>query len=862
MNRVLIRGIFRLRGDFFSLRSGTCLTRVLVFVISGFLAFNTAAAGDEDFYDPAVLRTIELTFPSNNFWSQLEQVSRVDDQYLAGDMVIDGIQYEGVGVRWRGNTSQRNVGEKRSFKIAVDHTESGLDVYGYQTIKLNNAAGDPSFLREALYSQICKEYFPAPTANHIKLVINGQNWGVYVNVQQFNKDFLDEWYDSTKGNRWKANSGRGTGGNGNNAGGGGRPPRPPRPPRPQAAQNLQPVAVQPVAVPAGGIVQPNGAGAGQDLPPQGNCGGGGFLNRGNGALTWLGAGQAPYQGAYELKSDDQDDPWTALVDFCDAFNNTPDAEFEDLVHDILDVDATLWMIALENAFADDDGYIHKGLDYTIYQDLSFGRFHTIQHDGNETFRCIDGWRVLPEIDNPNRPVLVRLMAIPRLRARYVAHLRTLIEEIFNWDSMEQMATDMKNLIAEEVELDNKKLFSTNAFHSNFENASGNVPGIRQFVIERRDFLLAHPELQEVAPNILSVELQLESDGAGGFYPPVAGQEVGIVVEVDAGPAVESVIVYHAGIPDAPFDSVELHDDGNHDDGAAGDGVYGGAVPSYPAGTEVRYYVECYAGGVMSFQPPRTELGADSYIVDMELAQFSPVVINELMPLNEATIADPQGELNDWVELHNITGETVDLSGMYLSDKEGNPRKWQFPEGTTIEGGGYLLVWLDEDGSDEPGLHANFKLTSEGELLMLIDSDERDNHLLDKTVYGEMEADRSWGRYPNATGEFDVLQATPGESNGGGGPAPVVFNRGDANDDGNVDISDAIKLLAYLFTGGDAPGCLDSGDTNDDGDLNITDSIFLLNYLFTGNLDLPMPVSPCGEDPTADQLDCGAYNTCN
>ena len=227
MNRVLIRGTSRFHGGFFS---RFCSYPAMTFFIAGLFAFNTVSAGDEDFYDPEILRTIELTFPGNNFWSQLEQVSRVDDEYLTGDMTVDGIQYEGVGVRWRGNTSQRNAGDKRSFKIAVDHTESGLDVYGYQTIKLNNAAGDPSFLREALYSQICKEYFPAPTANHVKLVINGQNWGIYVNVQQFNKDFLDQWYDSTKGNRWKANSGNGTGGNGN-AGGGRPPPRPPRPPR-------------------------------------------------------------------------------------------------------------------------------------------------------------------------------------------------------------------------------------------------------------------------------------------------------------------------------------------------------------------------------------------------------------------------------------------------------------------------------------------------------------------------------------------------------------------------------------------------------------------------------------------------------
>lgn len=831
--------------------AGSCRLRILVFVTAVFFVFGAVRAGDEDFYDAQVLRTIEITFPGNNFWAQLDQVSRVDDQYLTGDMTVDGIVYEGVGVRWRGNTSQRNAGEKRSFKIAVDHTDSSLDIYGYQTIKLNNAAGDPSFLREALYSQTCKEYGPAPTANHVKLVLNGQNWGVYVNVQQFNKDFLDQWFDSTKGNRWKANSGRGTGG-GNN-GGGGRPPRPPRPPRP--GQN-----VQPVPAPPGGAVQPNGGGAGQGLPPLGNCGGGGFLTRGDGALTWLGANQNAYQGAYELKSDDQEDPWGDLIAFCDAFNNSSDAEFEGLVHDILDVDATLWQIALENAFADDDGYIHKGLDYTIYQDLSFGRFHTIQHDGNETFRCINGWRVLPEIDNPNRPVLVRLMAIPRLRARYVAHLRTLIEESFNWDAMGPIATDMHDLIAEEVELDTKKLFSTSAFYTNLESASGNVPGIRQFVEERREFLLAHPELQETPPNILSAELQLEPDGAGGFYPPVAGEEVGIRVEVEAGPVVDSVIVYHSGAPDAPFGQADLQDDGNHDDGAANDGVYGGSVPAYPAGTEVRYYVEVYADEVISFQPPRAELGADSYIVDMEVAQFTPVVINELMPLNEATLADPQGELDDWVELHNKTAEAVDLSGMYLSDKEGNPRKWQFPEGASIEAGGYLIVWLDEDGSDEPGHHANFKLTSEGEMLMLVDSDERNNQLLDKVIFPAMEPDRSWGRYPSATGDFEVLQGTPGESNGGAA-AGAVFRRGDANDDANVDISDAVRVLSYLFAGFDAPPCVDTGDTNDDGEVNITDAIFLLTYLFVGNQELPAPAGACGEDPSEDPLGCAVSTSC-
>ena len=50
--------------------------------------------------------------------------------------------------------------------------------------------------------------------------------------------------------------------------------------------------------------------------------------------------------------------------------------------------------------------------------------------------------------------------------------------------------------------------------------------------------------------------------------------------------------------------------------------------------------------------------------------------------------------------------------MYLSDNTSNPLKWQFPAGTTIVAGGYLLIWADDDG-DSPGLHTNFKLSAGG-----------------------------------------------------------------------------------------------------------------------------------------------------
>ena len=54
----------------------------------------------------------------------------------------------------------------------------------------------------------------------------------------------------------------------------------------------------------------------------------------------------------------------------------------------------------------------------------------------------------------------------------------------------------------------------------------------------------------------------------------------------------------------------------------------------------------------------------SYRVALAIATNTPVVINELMAANSRTLADPQGDYDDWIELHNITDQDVDLTGRY------------------------------------------------------------------------------------------------------------------------------------------------------------------------------------------------------
>ena len=88
-----------------------------------------------------------------------------------------------------------------------------------------------------------------------------------------------------------------------------------------------------------------------------------------------------------------------------------------------------------------------------------------------------------------------------------------------------------------------------------------------------------------------------------------------------------------------------------------------------------------------------------------------------------------------------------------------------------------------------------------------------------------------------------------------------FLRGDANDDGLIDLGDPISLLEYLFGGGDAPSCASAADVNDDDMINMADPIFELGYLFA---DMPAPAAPfpaCGVEVTPGTLTCDEITTC-
>ena len=155
-------------------------------------------------YDPKVLRTFFLEFEDSDWEKELADFKNTDVEVPA-KLTVDGKTYAEVGVHFRGMSSFMGVGEgrKRSLTISMDEWNKKQDLGGYNTLHLLNGHEDPSFMRVVLYDLIARDFLPAAKANFARVVINGENWGIYENEQQFNKDFLKEWFGTSKGARWK-----------------------------------------------------------------------------------------------------------------------------------------------------------------------------------------------------------------------------------------------------------------------------------------------------------------------------------------------------------------------------------------------------------------------------------------------------------------------------------------------------------------------------------------------------------------------------------------------------------------------------------------------------------------------------------
>ncbi len=163
-----------------------------------------------------------------------------------------------------------------------------------------------------------------------------------------------------------------------------------------------------------------------------------------------------------------------------------------------------------------------------------------------------------------------------------------------------------------------------------------------------------------------------------------------------------------------------------------------------------------------------------------LAPFPPLWLNEVQPNNVAGPVDGAGDRDPWIELYNAGTETLDLSPYYLTDSYTALTRWQFPAGTTLAPGGFLVVWADgEPAETRPGeLHTNFRLAPATGAVALVrqQGTPLTPAVMDFIEWENLSTGRSVGSYPDGEPRRrrQLVNVTPGGKND---PAlPPIFVR--------------------------------------------------------------------------------------
>jgi len=375
-------------------------------------------------YDLGTLRTVFLQFEAEDWEDELAAFYNTDVDVPA-TMIVDGKTYQEVGVHFRGNSSYRMVplGYKHSLNLALDFAHPKQDLGGYQTLNLLNSNNDPTFVRTMLYAEIARHYIPTPRVNLMRVVINGESWGIYVSVEQFNRDFVKEWFNTRDGARWKV------------------------PGSPRGRGGLEYLGDDPT--PYRRIYE---------------------IKSKDDEQSW----SALIALTRVLNETPLEDLETALAPHLDV-----DGALKFLALEAVMVNSDgYWTRASDYSIYQDAGGRFHVLPYDFNETLGSA-------DGRGGFGERGGPSLDPLVGlgDSTKPLRSRLLAVPALRARYLGYVRDIAERWLQWRVLEPIVTSAQALIADDVRTDTRKLDTFEAFERGVDGLQAFVTRRRTFLLD-------------------------------------------------------------------------------------------------------------------------------------------------------------------------------------------------------------------------------------------------------------------------------------------------------------------------------------------------------------------------------------------
>jgi len=402
----------------------------------------------EVFRDDVVPR-VDIIIPSDSLDYILDSDNVESNYHFHATFIFDNgtirDTLEDIGFRLRGNTSRTSG--KKSFKISFNTYVQGREYYGLEKLNLNGEHNDPSIIRSKLGWDIAAQNkLVGSRANHVLLYINDEFFGVYINVEHIDEEFLKSRFGNDDGNLYKC---------------------------------LWPADFE-------------------------------YLGNNPDLYKLEVFGRQVYQLKTNVAANDYSNLAQFIFMLNNANTSSLPCQLEKLfnVDDYLkfiafDILTGNWDGPIYNK---NNFYLYENpatglIEYIPYDlDNTFG-IDWFQIDWAQ--RDIYNW----SHSNQDRPIYEKILAVPEYRNRFSYYLNQMMNEIFVEDNLNPHLDSLRNKIAPWAEIDTYAMSDYGYTHDDFldsytQSVGGHVKyGLKEFITERRNNSISQLDLQNINPII-------------------------------------------------------------------------------------------------------------------------------------------------------------------------------------------------------------------------------------------------------------------------------------------------------------------------------------------------------------------------
>jgi len=420
-------------------------------------------------YDINTIQKIEITFTQSNWDFQLDTAKAGAEGYImAKSVAINGIKYDSVGVKYKGNSTYNANQTKNPFHIELD-TYKNQDYQGYTDIKLSNAAKDPSFIREVLSYDILRQYMDAPLSNYANVFVNGALIGLYSSSESISKKFVNNHFYSKTNSFIKCNPNREDG--------------------------------------STGLVRPNLVYLGTDSSLYQNIY---DIKSDYGWKQFIALCDTLRSniGGIENILDVDRALWML------AFNNV-----------FVNLDSYIGLFAQNYYLYQDDNGRFNSVVWDLNQ--SFGSFGNTGTSNLPNTASKQQMSHILHLNDTAWPLVQKLLSNPRYRRMYVAHMKTMLQENFTNGTYLTKASNLQTIINNAVNTDPNKFYTytqyLNGLTVDIPEGMTLIPGIKTLMDGRTTYLSNQADFTAVAPTISNISVSNTS--------PILNSKVTITAKV-------------------------------------------------------------------------------------------------------------------------------------------------------------------------------------------------------------------------------------------------------------------------------------------------------------------------------------------